>query len=42
MPIPARRCFGHGDAFVLGLVRQHRAGNHIADRPDAIDLVRKS
>ena len=29
---------GHRDAFVLGLVRQHRAGDDIADRPDAVDL----
>src|SRR5262249_20339774 len=26
---------GDRDAFILGLVRQHRSGNHIADRPDA-------
>ena len=29
---------GHGDALVLGLVGQHRAGDHVADRPDAVDL----
>ena len=28
----------HGDAFVLGLVGQHRSGDAIADRPDAINL----
>ena len=25
---------GNGDAFVLSLVCQHRAGNDIANRPD--------
>ena len=26
---------GDGDAFVLGLVREHRAGDDVADRTDA-------
>src|SRR5690606_37028789 len=30
--------FGYGDAFVLRLVRQHRAGDHVANRPHALDL----
>src|SRR5690606_34713613 len=29
--------FGDGDAFVLGLVREHRAGDHVADRAHALD-----
>ena len=29
--------FSHRNAFILGLVRQHRAGHDIADRPDARD-----
>ena len=32
-----RDIFSAGDAFILGLVREHRAGNDIADRPDAVD-----
>ena len=30
--------FGDRDAFVLGLVRQHRPGDDVADRPDAGDI----
>ena len=26
---------GHGDALILALVRQHRAGDHVTDRVDA-------
>src|SRR3546814_13886131 len=33
----ARDILCAGDAFVLGLVREHRAGNDVADRPDAVD-----
>ena len=29
---------GDGNAFVLGLVRQHRTGDDVADRPDARNL----
>jgi hypothetical protein len=29
--------FGHGNALVLGLVREHRAGDDVADGPDAGD-----
>ena len=29
--------FGRRNAFVLGLVSEHRAGNDVADRPDAGD-----
>ena len=32
---------GDGDAFVLGLVRQHRAGDHVADGVDAGDVGRE-
>ena len=28
---------GHRNALVLGLVGEHRAGNDVADRPDAGD-----
>src|SRR5436190_7207446 len=30
--------FDAGDAFFLGLVRQHRARDHVADRVDALDV----
>ena len=30
--------FGNGNALVLGLVGEHRAGDHVTHRPDAIDL----
>ena len=33
----ARDIFGDRDALVLGLVGEHRAGNDVADRPDAGD-----
>ena len=32
---------GDRDALVLGLVREHRAGDDVADRPDAGDLGRE-
>jgi hypothetical protein len=28
---------GDREALVLGLVREHRAGDHVADRPHAVD-----
>ena len=31
----ARDDLGDRDAFVLGLVREHRPGDHVADREDA-------
>jgi hypothetical protein len=33
---------GDGDALFLGLVREHRAAHHVADRPDVGRLVRQS
>ena len=35
MPGLAGEDFGHRDALILALVRQHRAGDHVADRIDA-------
>jgi hypothetical protein len=29
--------FGHRDAFLEALVRQHRPAHAVADRPDAVD-----
>ena len=31
--------FGHRDAFLFGLVRQHRPGDNVADRVDAGDTA---
>ena len=38
MPRLAGDVFGGGDAFVLGLVREHRPRDHVADRIDAFDI----
>ena len=38
MPGLAGDILGDRDALVLGLVREHRAGDDVADRPDAGDL----
>ena len=38
----ARDQFDAGDAFLLGFVREHRAGDHIADRVEAGDIGAKS
>src|SRR3546814_13058756 len=34
-----RDILGAGDAFVLGLVREHRPRHDVADRPDAVDRI---
>ena len=34
MPMLASNALSHGNALFLGLVRQHRAAHHIANRPD--------
>src|SRR5690606_28080311 len=34
----AGQVLGDGDALLLGLVRQHRAGDRVADRVDALDV----
>ena len=33
--------FGAGNSFVFGFVREHRAGDHVADRVNAFDIRAK-
>ena len=35
MAVLARHALGHGNALLLGLVRQHRPAHHVTHRPDA-------
>ena len=39
MAVLARHALGHGNALLLGLVREHRAAHHIANRPDAAQVA---